>query len=55
LLTTSAGTFPIERSAISLSLTALAIAASVVWFARAMRRDGVTVRFGGVAPYVRPA
>lgn len=46
LLTLPAGAFPIERSAISVSLTAVAILCSVLWFARSMRRDGVTVRFG---------
>jgi len=47
LLTASAGSFPIERTGVSLSLTAGAIALSILWFARSMRRDGVTVRFGG--------
>ena len=50
LLTASAGAFPLERTAISVSLTATAIFFSVRWFARSMRRDGITVRFGGPAP-----
>jgi hypothetical protein len=36
----------LERSAIGVSLTFVAIFLSVVWFTRAMRRDGITVRFG---------
>jgi hypothetical protein len=46
LLTESVGAFAVERSGISVSLTAGAIALSVLWFARSMRRDGVTVHFG---------
>jgi len=52
LLTASAGAFPLERTAISLSLTAAAIFFSVTWFTRSMRRDGITVRFGGPVPFV---
>lgn len=48
LLTLPLGAFPIERSAISVALTAVAIFCSVAWFARSMRRDGVSVRFGRV-------
>ena len=48
LLTTQpVGAFVLERTMVSVSLTATAIFLSVVWFARAMRRDGVTVQFGG--------
>ena len=47
LLTASNTSFPLERLGASLSLTAGAIALSITWFARSMRRDGVTVRFGG--------
>ena len=54
LLTASAGAFPLERVAITLSLTAAAIFFSVTWFARSMRRDGVTVRFGGQVPLAVP-
>jgi len=50
LLTASAGAFPLERVAITLSLTAAAIFFSVTWFTRSMRRDGITVRFGGQLP-----
>jgi hypothetical protein len=46
LLTASAGSFPLERLGSSLALTAGAIALSITWFTRTMRRDGVTVRFG---------
>jgi hypothetical protein len=46
LLTASASAFPLERVAITLSLTAGAIFFSITWFTRSMRRDGVTVRFG---------
>jgi hypothetical protein len=52
LLTASARAFPLERVAISLSLTGAAIFFSITWFARSMRRDGVTVRFGGLSPLV---
>ena len=51
LLTASAGAFPLERTAISLSLTAGAIFFSVRWFTSSMRRDGITVRFGGPVPF----
>ena len=47
LLTASATSFPLERLGASVGLTAAAVALSVTWFARSMRRDGVTVRFGG--------
>jgi len=47
LLTASTGTFPLARLGASTTLTAAAIALSITWFARSMRRDGVTVRFGG--------
>jgi len=50
LLTASNASFPLERLGASLSLTAGAIALSITWFARSMRRDGVTVRFGGSSP-----
>ena len=46
LLTAPANAFPIERTGISLSLTAAAIGLSIWWFVRTMRRDGVTIRFG---------
>ncbi len=49
LLTASARSFPIERTGVSLSLTALAIGISIWWFVRSMRRDGITVRFGADA------
>jgi hypothetical protein len=54
LLTESVGAFAVERSGISVSLTAGAIALSVIWFARSMRRDGVTVHFGRT-PRLAPA
>ena len=55
LLNASARAFPLERVAITLSLTAAAIFFSVTWFARSMRRDGVTVQFGGPLPLVVPS
>jgi hypothetical protein len=55
LLNASARAFPLERVAITLSLTAAAIFFSVTWFARSMRRDGVTVRFGGPIPLTVPS
>jgi hypothetical protein len=45
LITTPTGAFPMERTGVSLSLTASAILVSVMWFARSMRRDGITVHF----------
>jgi hypothetical protein len=54
LLTASNASFPLERLGASLTLTAGAIALSITWFARSMRRDGVTVRFGG-SPAAVPA
>lgn len=47
LLTVSVASFPLERSVMSVSVIAAAVFCSVMWFARSMRRDGVTVRFGG--------
>jgi hypothetical protein len=49
LLTASTRSFPLERSGATLTLTATAIFISITWFARAMRRDGVTVSFGNPA------
>ena len=46
LLTASNSAFPLERLGATLSLTAGAIALSITWFARSMRNDGITVRFG---------
>ena len=50
LLTSSTQSFPLERLGTTLSLTAGSIALSIVWFARSMRHDGVTVNFGGHRP-----
>ena len=50
LLTSSTKSFPLERLGTTLSLTAGSIALSIVWFARSMRHDGVTVNFGGRRP-----
>ena len=47
LVTASTRSFPLERSGATLSVTAAAIFFSIRWFARSMRRDGVTVRFIG--------
>jgi hypothetical protein len=45
LLTASRQSFPVERLGATLSVTATAIFWSIIWFTRAMRHDGVTVRF----------
>jgi len=50
LLTTSIRAFVVERAVVSWLVTALAIAASVVWFVRVMRREKVKVRFSGGLP-----
>ena len=56
LLTTASNTFALERSAIGVSLTFVAILLSIVWFTRTMRRDGITVRFGNArAEHLVPA
>jgi hypothetical protein len=47
LLMTTSDAFALERSAVGVSLTFVAIFLSIVWFTRTMRRDGITVRFGG--------
>lgn len=46
LLTSSLRAFVIERTASSWLLTALAIGGSIAWFLRAMRREGLHVRWG---------
>jgi len=46
LLSTSLRTFVLERTAVTLSLTALAIFLSVTRFVAAMRNDGITVEWG---------
>jgi hypothetical protein len=46
LLTSTLKVFVIERTATSWTLTALAIAGSTAWFLRAMRREGLQVRWG---------
>jgi hypothetical protein len=53
LLTSSLRSFVIERTAVSWSLTVLAIGASVYLFSRVLRHEGIRVRFGaegGAAP-----
>jgi hypothetical protein len=47
LLTSSLRAFVLERTVFSWSLTIVAIAVSVLWFVRTMRRTGIHVRFGG--------
>ncbi len=47
LLTVSTRSFPLERLGATFSVTAGAICLSITWFARSMRRDGVTVSFAG--------
>ena len=46
LLQATSQAFAIERSAITLSMTLVAVFLSIVWFTRTMRSDGITVRFG---------
>ena len=46
LLSTSLRAFVLERAAVTLSLTALAIFLSVTRFVAAMRNDGITVEWG---------
>ena len=55
LLTASTTSFPLERLGASLALTGGAIVLSIAWFARSMRKDGVTVRFGGAPTTLRTA
>jgi hypothetical protein len=55
LLMAPAGAFALERSAISVSLTAFAVLFSVMWFTRSMRRDGVTVHLRWALPSVAPS
>lgn len=50
LLTSSLKAFVLERTASSWALTALAAACSTVWFLRAMRREGLRVRWGPKPP-----
>jgi hypothetical protein len=46
LVTSSLRAFVLERTAVTWSLTALAIFFSVTRFMATMRRDGVTVKWG---------
>ena len=51
LLVTSLRSFVVERQVVNSGLTAVGIVISVFWFVRAMRREGVAVRFSrAVAP-----
>jgi hypothetical protein len=52
LLTSSVRAFVLERTATSWALTAIAAACSTLWFVRAMRREGLHVRWG--APTAAP-
>jgi hypothetical protein len=54
LLSSSLKAFTLERTAVSWTLTAVAIACSIFGFTGTMRRDGCTVQWGGVGG-VRPA
>jgi len=54
LLEVSGKSFALERSAITVSLTAVAVFISIAWFTRTMRRDGLVVRFGPVARQLSP-
>ena len=55
LLTASTRSFPLERLGTTLFLTGGAIVLSITWFARSMRHDGVTVRFGGSQTLALPS
>jgi len=50
LLSSSLKTFVLERTAVSWGLTAGAIACSILGFTATMRRDGITVQWGGSRP-----
>ncbi len=50
LLTSSLRSFVIERTAVTWSLSILAVAASVLLFRRVLRHEGIRVRFGTPAP-----
>ena len=54
LLEVSGKSFALERSAITVSLTAVAVFISIAWFTRTMRRDGLVVRFGPGAAQLSP-
>jgi hypothetical protein len=54
LLTASIRSFPLERLGVTISLTGAAIFFSITFFTRAMRRDGITVRFGKSQAEVHP-
>lgn len=49
LLTSSVKDFVIERTALSWAITAVATVCSIAWFVRAMRREGLRVRWGAPA------
>ena len=46
LLSSSLGTFVLERTAATWGLTALSIFLSITWFVSSMRKDGITVEWG---------
>ena len=46
LLSSSLGTFVLERTAATWGLTALSIFLSITWFVASMRKDGITVEWG---------
>jgi len=50
LLRTSVQAFVVERTVVSLILTAGGIALSIIWFIRAMKEHGIAVRFSSAAP-----
>lgn len=47
LLSTSVRTFIVERTVTTWSLTTMAVVVSTLWFVRAMRQEGLRVRWGG--------
>ena len=48
LLSSSLATFVLERTGVAWTLTAIAVVCSIRGFTNTMRRDGVTVQWGGV-------
>lgn len=55
LLTSSIGTFVVERTLATWLMTAAGIGLSIAWFVRTTRRDGVRVHWGAPGPARAPA
>jgi hypothetical protein len=50
LLSQPVATYVVAKTFVSLAATAAAIAVSTLWFTRAMRGHGISVRFGAARP-----